>query len=295
MKTPLLLILVLLGSARLLAATAPDSIAGKVYRSNSYLTHNRYETTIIFGTDSRFIFLKDAWGQRIISAGLAKVAVQAPRPDGTYRYERVNDTDGEVSLSFDDGTVGGLSLTFTSPTGGGRIGVPLSSFFFTELSAAQVAPARNISMRGRVAPGQPLIVGLIVAGAAPAPQVEVVSPFGEKSQEVVIRVVGSSLRAFGISNGWADPDFQIYRGSALAELDEGHNPDWEGGVGESLSLDSGKGLTKIFSYLGAFQLAAGSKDAVDVLRLKPGVYTVVCNPPANDPGGEVLIEIYFLP
>ncbi len=295
MKTPLILIFSLLGCVRLVAATAPDSIAGKVYRSNSYLTHNRYESTIIFNTDGRFIFLKDAWGQRIISAGLAKVAVQAPRPDGTYRYERVNDTIGDIYLSFDDGTVGGLSLTFTSPTGGGNIGVSVSTFFFTELAAAQVAPARNISMRGRVSPGQPLIVGLIVPGASPAAQIEAVSPFGDRTQEVMIRVVGSSLRAFGITNGWPDPDFQLYQGNALAEVDEGHNPDWEGGIGESLSLNSGKGLTKIFSYLGAFPLLAGSKDAVDVVRLKPGAYTVVCNPPANDPGGEVLIEVYFLP
>ena len=32
-----------------------------------------------------------------------------------------------------------------------------------------------------------------------------------------------------------------------------------------------------------------------VVRLPPGAYTIVCNAPAGDPGGDVLIEVYFLP
>jgi len=40
---------------------------------------------------------------------------------------------------------------------------------------------------------------------------------------------------------------------------------------------------------------AGSKDAADVVRLAPGIYTVVASAGAGDAGGEALIEVYTLP
>jgi hypothetical protein len=63
--------------------------------------------------------------------------------------------------------------------------------------------------------------------------------------------------------------------------------------GSSVSPEAG--LRKIFSYLGAFQLVSGSKDAVEVVRLAPGPYTLISAIASNDSGGEALIEIYILP
>ena len=49
-----------LASSGLFAATAPDSIAGKVYRDSFFSTAQRMygEATILFGSDSRFVYLK---------------------------------------------------------------------------------------------------------------------------------------------------------------------------------------------------------------------------------------------
>jgi hypothetical protein len=91
----------------------------------------------------------------------------------------------------------------------------------------------------------------------------------------------------------ADPDFQLYHGGIVADVDEAHSDDWQARTPNGPTGPGG--LEKIFTYIGAFPLIAGSKDAVDVVRLTPGAYTVVCNLPAGAQGGEVLVEVYFLP
>lgn len=289
----------LLLCAPLAAATAPDSIAGKVYRSARAFTSSRGEDTIVFEEGGRFVYLKYA----ALEPGLSIIfapPILAPRSDGTYRYERTSDTEALIRLTHDDGTQRNLPLTFTSPTGGGWVDViNPSSFFLTDLAAARAVPARNVSLRGRVAPGSPLIAGFIVPGGRPADPLagwhRYIPPPGEKFQEVLIRVVGPSLAAFGLTDAWRDPDFSLYRENAPAIVYQTHNPDWEGGTGLGQSPETGQGLRKIFSYLGAFPLAANAKDAADVVRLTPGAYTIVCQAPAGDTGGEALIEVYFLP
>ena len=51
---------------------------------------------------------------------------------------------------------------------------------------------------------------------------------------------------------------------------------------------------KIFDYVGAFPLLEDSKDAATVVRLGPGSYTVIAATDSDDPGGEALLEVYFL-
>jgi hypothetical protein len=205
---------------------------------------------------------------------------------------RSNDTDAIVGLYYDNGTTDGIPLHFTSATGGGDISF-VSTFTLSDYVARQPVPASNVSMRGRVSPGRPLIVGFIVPGEPVPPRVGNNPTPGTKFQEVMIRVVGPSLASFGITDLWADPDFQLYKGSSLAVVDEAHSGDWTART--PYGLPERAGLEKIFSYCGAFPLIADSKDAVDVVRLTAGSYTVVCNPAAGDLGGEVIIEVYFLP
>jgi hypothetical protein len=136
-------------------------------------------------------------------------------------------------------------------------------------------------MRGQVSPGHPLIVGLVIPGT--------------QEREVLIRAVGPSLAPFGVSGVWADPDFQFFQGGVHVKPKEAHYGDWSvqpssGGLPSAVA-----GFQKIFAYLGAFPLLAGSKDAADVVRLAPGIYTIVASTGAGDAGGEALLEVYPLP
>jgi hypothetical protein len=140
----------------------------------------------------------------------------------------------------------------------------------------------NISMRGSVTPGRPLIAGFVVPGAAGAPTTQ--------SRDLLVRVVGPGLTQFGVAGAWADPDFSVQGlGVANTFSTEAHAADW------SANSDATATLEKISAFVGAFPLNRGSRDAVSVLRVIPGSYTIVASPAAGDPGGEALIEVYVLP
>ena len=146
-------------------------------------------------------------------------------------------------------------------------------------------------MRGLVGAANPLIVGFIVPGIPPPIRRDgqYIPALGEVSKEVVVRVVGPSLSAFGVEGTWNDPSFVLYKDGAQAVLDERASTDWDSAPA------TGTGLKKLFSWLKAFPLSENSKEAVGVFRLTPGAYTVVCTTADGDKGGQVLIEVYFLP
>jgi hypothetical protein len=122
----------------------------------------------------------------------------------------------------------------------------------------------NIATRGFVgsAAGQELIAGFVVRGT--------------QAQTVLIRVVGPGLAQFGVSGTLADPILELYQGTAkIAESD-----DW-----------SGQQIVNLSAQVGAFALAAGSRDAVLVTNLQPGGYTVQAKGKANTTGS-VILEVY---
>jgi hypothetical protein len=111
------------------------------------------------------------------------------------------------------------------------------------------------------------------------------------------------LSKFGVSNVWADPDFTIHRADGPFFIGEFHYGDWSkvdhpavsGPASQFPNPDGVAAFKKIFDHVGAFALLDDSKDAADVVRLAPGEYTVVASADPGDPGGEVLVEVYFLP
>jgi hypothetical protein len=141
----------------------------------------------------------------------------------------------------------------------------------------------NISMRGNVAADKPLIVGFVLK---------------DEQRDVLIRIVGPSLRQFGVSRPWENPHFQLFGARSTVPISGGPGPrhgiayyeDW------SRFESTISGLTKLFSFTGAFPLDAGSSDAVGVTpRMGAGAYTIVCAPEVDDTGGEALVEVYLLP
>lgn len=298
----LLGIFVLCGAG--LLGQAPESIAGRVYREAEATPFLRSvsETTILFHRDGRFTHLKAARVSVLAQQFGGRVLIESPRADGSYTYRRTSSATGVIELRHDDGTTTRMERTFTSGAGGfaGTEANPSLTFALGELEAVQNAPAVNVAMRGRVAAGAPVQVGFVVPGVRGPDTGARVSRPEATTREALIRVVGPSLAQFGVGNGWADPEFRLYQGAAELVPWQWIYQDWSTvptGLSGGFAANTGgmAGLRKIFAHVGAFPLSDGSKDAVGVVRLAPGAYTIVAEPLPGASGGEVLVEVYFLP
>lgn len=266
------------------AATAPDSVAGKIYHEWSFVIRSLSDFTVRFDANGRYHFLKNIGGSLIQPDG-SRVLLDAP-DDGTYSYTRTGPATGVITLSEPGGTLSrvsrffgfaqsaSLSLGFETDFSGNS-----GAFYFTEASPAQPAPVLNVSLRGFVDAGKALIAGITIAGD-PANSAA--------TRGVLIRVIGPGLSQFGVSGVWADPDFQLYSGAFRAPVGA-HFGDW---AQEPTAVSA---LRKIFATVGAFPLSDNAKDSAAIVRLSPGSYTIVAGVAPGDVGGEALIEVYFLP
>ena len=307
-----LLILALI-CAPVFAATAPDSIAGKVYRETGIVLagRNSWETTILYGTDGRFSILVSARGNATPRSDSYQVRLEeSTRSDGGFLYTRTDDTTATITHTFYSGQAPEtIVLRFTAPYGGvlGTSDFPVASFTLSDLSALSLAPTINLSVRGLVSAGHPLIAGFVVPGKKPAfgrpAMPDRAVPPAPPVREVLIRVVGPSLRPFGVTDPWSDPSFKLYREGVPADLNEIIQDDWSAlnsfpGTPQDVKWPPLQAaFRKIFNspYVAAFPLITDSKDAAAVVRLTPGDYTIVCTTAAGDVGGDALIEVYFLP
>lgn len=147
-----------LASSGLFAATAPDSIAGKVYRDSFFSTAQRMygEATILFGSDSRFVYLKEADASTDTQRAGSGAELRRPPGDGQFTYARTGESAGTIALNFDHGTNFTMNLSFTTASTGQTDRFPSASgrpFSLSDLSTVQSAPTANVSLRGRVTPG----------------------------------------------------------------------------------------------------------------------------------------------
>jgi hypothetical protein len=140
--------------------------------------------------------------------------------------------------------------------------------FPTALTVTAVAvPSRltNVSVRGFTGAGsQALAIGFVISGTG--------------SKSVLVRAVGPSLSAFGLTGLLADPQLTVYSASVTTVA---FNDNW-GGT---------SALSTAFTQTGAFALADGSLDAAVLTTLTPGPYTAVVAG-ANHGTGIVLLEAY---
>jgi hypothetical protein len=123
---------------------------------------------------------------------------------------------------------------------------------------------RNLSTRGQVGTAaNVLIAGFVVAGDTP--------------KRVLVRAVGPSLAAFGVTGVLADPQLQIFGGGTLVL----ENDNWGGTPA----------LITAAGQVGAFPLDAASRDAAVVATLPPGAYTAQVSG-AGGGTGVALVELY---
>jgi phosphodiesterase/alkaline phosphatase D-like protein len=128
----------------------------------------------------------------------------------------------------------------------------------------------NVSSRGRIdTPTETVIVGFVVGGRTP--------------RDILMRAVGPSLAAFGVTDALPQPRLALYRGSTLLATNE----NW--------GLQDAALLTAVFDRVGAFRLAdPGSRDAAFFLNLVPGAYTLQASS-LNGALGSVVVEAYEVP
>ena len=126
----------------------------------------------------------------------------------------------------------------------------------------------NVSARMEVTSGDGvLIAGFVIGGSAP--------------KTVLIRGDGPSLSTYGVPGVLADPEITVFSGSTKLASNAG----W--GTGTSTAAQ----LSAAFAEVGAFPLAAGSKDSALLITLQPGAYTVEVTSVSNSTG-VALVEVY---
>jgi hypothetical protein len=127
----------------------------------------------------------------------------------------------------------------------------------------------NLSIRTSLTAGDPTFtVGTVVGGAGTT-----------GSKPLLVRAVGPSLAAFGITTALADSKVDVFSGGAVVAS----NDNWNGDAG----------LSSAFSLVGAFPLAsATSRDAAIFSPGFPaGAYTIDVGS-AGGAEGEVIAELY---
>lgn len=151
--------------------------------------------------------------------------------------------------------------------GGTGAGVALAEIYDTAPVFGGAPRITNVSARYQVGTAENiLIAGFSIVGA------------GNKA--LLVRGIGPTLGLFGVGGSLNDPQLAIFTGTTRVT----ENNDW-GGT---------SALAEAFASVGAFPLAATSRDAAVVVYLPAGSYTAQLSG-VGGTTGEGLIEIYELP
>jgi len=140
---------------------------------------------------------------------------------------------------------------------------------FSDLAANQPAPGDviNLSARGYVEPGGPLILGFVTDSTAPSP--------------LLLRGIGPALKGYGVEDALTTP---------IATLNDSNGQVLAANQSWSASPDSA-GLAEAATQVGAFALPAGSNDTAILAAPTAGAYTVVLGAKGGA-SGTALAEIY---
>lgn len=222
----------------------------------------------LFAGSTRFADGINAWDPVVLLRGQqvgAFVLTYPPRPQD---YE-------EYALASDLGS--GIFTAQTAATAGDE-GVSLFEFY-DAAPAAQPGFVKNVSLRGRTAPGaETMIGGFILAGNGP--------------RTLLLRGIGAELAQWDVPEPLADPQLTLFAGDRVIATSN----DWA-----DLSGGTPEAIAAAATATGAFPLETTSPSAAILILLEPGAYTVHAT--ANTAGvpnesilaaGEVLLEIYLV-
>ncbi len=127
----------------------------------------------------------------------------------------------------------------------------------------------NVSARGSVTAGEPLIGGFVLHGAG--------------TRMLLIRAAGPALAGFGVADALASPTVALLADGRI----RASNTAWP-------SAPDPEALRSAAARVGAFPFAAGSRDSALLAPLPAGEYTVQVSAPGGG-AGSVLLEVYEVP
>lgn len=215
----------------------------------------------VFNSSSALVVANNNWG------GAGDV-ITASAQVGAFPLAS-NSLDAVVLASLAPG-----AYTAQVSGAGGGTGIALVELYDVDtLSPFSSQKVMNVATRGVVGTDQgQLIAGFVVSG--------------NTAKKVLVRAVGPTLAAapFNVAGVLADPALRIVRSDNVVVRE---NDNWEAGNDAAL-------VTEAAVKVGAFPLAAGSKDAAILINLPPGTY----NAQATGSGtstGVALIEVYEVP
>jgi len=168
------------------------------------------------------------------------------------------------SVISDRVSAGAYTVQVTTPSGAG--GIALAELYELDDKGRTV----NLSSRAMVQTGDGVLIGgFVVSGPA--------------YQRILIRAIGPTLQAFGLSTALRDPVLTVYSGSTVLAS----NDHWGAGNNSTLVAAASK-------VVGAFDLATNSRDAALLITLPPGAYTVEVKGKDGEEG-VALLEVYAVP
>lgn len=231
----------------------------------------------IAGTGSKTLLIRGV-GPRLLHYNVASVV--ADPKIALYRDDKIIDgnDDWDAALAPEFVDVGAFELVPGSKDAAMKATLPAGGYTVHLVNTGSVAEAlievydlsrdsgtrlTNVSCRLHINAGQNVIVGTALIGAP---------------LQVLVRNVGPELANYNVpaASVMVDPHLRVFYGTnSIAE-----NDDWDAETGGC------------FGSVGAFPLAAGSKDAALRMQLTPGGYTVHANGTA---GGVALVELYEAP
>ncbi len=148
-------------------------------------------------------------------------------------------------------------------------GVTLAEIYDTEAPSGSSSQLVNVSTLGFVGTGDNVLTaGFVISGNA--------------TKRLLIRAIGPGLAQFGLTGFLPDPQLGLVPLGKVEPI--ATNDDWPDLVN----------VRAAFATAGAFALTPGSKDAVLVISLEPGGYTVIVSGVSATAIGTALVEIYDL-
>lgn len=184
---------------------------------------------------------------------------------GAFAYISANSTD--AALLNPAVPAGDTSVRVSGV--GSAVGSVLAEIYDATPDRGPTTPRLvNVSLLKPVAAGSPVTVGFVLGGST--------------ATTVLIRAIGPALSQFGVTDGMADPQLTLFQANATAP--RGNNDNW----------GSPPSISSTFASVGAFPLAANSRDAALMLTLPPGAYSAVIASSGTG-SGTVLAEVYEVP
>ncbi len=200
----------------------------------------------------------DNWGSAPNAASIATTAAAV----GAFSLPS-NSLDSVLLRDF----AGGAYTVQVGSTQQNATGVALMEVY--DAGGPGTARLINVSARSGVGTGANILISGFVVN--------------QSTRAILVRGIGPSLTAFGVPGALGDAQLKIFRDTQLVA----ENNDWGVASNAATIVDRAQAV-------GAFPLAASSKDAVLLLTLPPGAYTAHVSG-VNATTGVGLVEIYEVP